>query len=325
MRKLWFGIFLSLFVAHLAAANSLVKKENYLNVPLEIVGLPDFPPFASYVPNGRKDAMIVSSAFLQPLGNVLDKYGIKHPQLAIQPGDMDVKMLLQRVRSGQSQIFIGAYADTKLFRGLEMISPAIISNPVHVITLRDNRDRYNNIELKNLRGVACRCEYFSDFVLRKFKEDDIELVDTPMEAYQKLIANEADYLLGSIYYNKIMMSRLGMADFFVYSQNPLYNIPFYIGISKLTPLMSEYVRVLQQEFRTPEFKKEVIEEVLRMINQERIENEGIVPPSFAEHESEESEDIEETVAEENLGGRIVEQKDHQDTLDEVVDDLLDGI
>ncbi|MBP5215579.1 MAG: transporter substrate-binding domain-containing protein [Alphaproteobacteria bacterium] len=333
MKRLLLICFMILFVATGVMASNLVKKESYLSTTLNVVGLPDFPPFSEYIKNDR-DAYILKSAFLQPLIHAAQRNDIKMKTADLKDTP-DLKMLLLGMKSGDYHVFIGTYSDTKMFAGLEILYPAVISNPVHLITLPETQEQIKTYaDLKNLRGIASKSEYFSDFVLRKFKELNITYVDNSLEAYEKLIIGEADYMMGGLYYNKIAASQYGVSDFIAYSKKPLFKIPLFLSLSKETPVLSEYVRILKQELSKPEFATEVKNEIIRLVGEEIEKNDGTVPPSFAtimreKAQSQQDSAVEESPFEEDKPqqnnairhGRIVEHEQHQTTFDEALDGI----
>ena len=326
MKKFWLIALLILFLAPTAKAVNMVQVQSYLNVPIHIMGLPDFPPFAYYENKG--DTYLFHSVFLKPVMKILEKHGVKTevPHIYDDLAD-NVKLLLVKAKSGEAEMFIGAYSDTKLFSGLDVVYPAVVSNPVHLITLPETTEKVKNYgDLRNLKGIVCKTEYFSDFVLRKFKELNVSYVESPFEAYEMIITGKADYMLGSLYYNRIMASRFGVESYLTYSKNPIFKIPFFISLSKVMPVLSEYKKVLTEEFSNPEFAMEVKKEILEEVNKEVDKNAGVVPPSFiksAEHTTQynDSDSDNDEQDEEISSGHIVEQQVHQKT----IDDVLDGI
>lgn len=327
MKKFWLMAFLALFMSAPANAVNMVQIQSYLNVPVRIIGLPDFPPFAYYT--ASKDEYKFHSIFLNPVIDILQKYNVETEALNVSKdiinNPSNVKLMLVEVKSGEVEMFIGAYSDTKLFSGLEIIYPAVISNPIHLIAQSEISEKVKHYgDLKNLKGIASKTEYFSDFVLRKFKELNITYVDSPFEAYEMIITGKADYMLGSLYYNRIMASRHGVGDYLTYSKNPIFKIPFFVSLSKIMPVMSEYKRVLHEEFQKPEFAQKIKQQILDVVNEEVDKNAGVVPPSFVKKiEQPQNFDEDEEFEEEsvNSGGHIVEQKVHQKTIDEVLDGL----
>lgn len=309
-----------------AFAVNMVQKEDVLKRILFFAGLSDFPPF-SYYEKEVGGIYTLHSAFLKPLKDAFSSYSF-----TMKPYDLkdeqytNPKLFMIAVKSGEINFFIGAMSDTKLFSGLELIYPASVSNPVHIITTGEGSDRIKSTaDLQNLKGIVCTQEYFSDFVLRKIKGLNIEYVEQPYDAYEKLFTGEADYMIGSAYFNRIMSSRYGINRYLSYSKTPIFKIPMFIAISRLTPVWEEYAKVFREEFSKPSFGNAVKSEILRMITEEEQKNEGIVPPAFARH-LEEEETPQEAVSEEeqpanDLAGRIVEQKVEEKTFDEVLDGI----
>lgn len=323
MKNLWLIIFLLLFCAPQAKAINMVQEESYFDVPLETTGLPDYPPFSRYV-QIEQDVAILESAFLQPTIDAMEKHKMQIFPEKLSDAETDVDMLLLDVRSGKLKLFIGAYTDTQRYKGLQMIFPASISNPIHLITLPDTQEKIKTLEdLKSLHGVASKTEYFSDFVNRKLAELNVQYTDNPFEAYRMVITGEADYMIGSMYYNRMMLCRYGLNDFLVYSKNPLFKIPVFIAISKVTPRLSQYLNAFREELSKPEYAHAVKQEIIRMVNEEIERYDGTVPPSFAKHdiEGDEEDVLEADQVEKKPEGHIVEQKVEEKS----IDDVLEGI
>ena len=331
MKKFWLVILSFLLLSRGAFAENndkLIKKINYLNEVVEIVGLPDFPPFSYYDTSGSYPKL--SGAFIKPILKLLKEREIQcKPSEIHELRNIGVKLLLIDVKSGKYQMFIGANSDTKLYKGLELIYPSIISNPIHLITLPDNSSKFKNFDdLKNYKGIACREEYFSDFVLRKLKNMNVTFVDSSYEAYRLLFTGEADYMLGSLYYNRIAASKYGIEKYLSFSKRPIWKIPVFIALSKVMPKLSEYTKVFQELFSSPEFTLAVKQEIIRIIEDEIARNDGIVPPSFAKtptedkQPQEEVEQINNSVENKSKSGHIIEKEEvQQKTFDEVLEGL----
>lgn len=331
MKKFWLILLSVVLLCSNASAeeeNKLIKKINYLKDTVKVVGLPDFPPF-SYYEKGP-DGYILEGAFMRPIMAIAKQQNIDIAPVRINDSEKcAVKLLLIDVRAGTYQMFVGAYSDTKLYKGLELVFPSIISNPIHIITLPDKQQDIKSLDsLKTMRGIICRSEYFSDFVLRKAKELNVTIVDTPFDAYKMLFTDKADYMLGSLYYNKIMSIRYGIENDLAFSKMPLYKTPVFIALSKVMPLLSEYLKAFKKEFSTPEFAKAVKQEIINIIDAERIKYDGVVPPSFATEETEDKPQTEENdkdndgVENKNVSGHIVEEEEApQRTIEEVLEGL----
>ena len=332
MKKFWLILLSIVLLCSNASAeeeNKLIKKVNYLQDTVQVVGLPDFPPF-SYYERGP-DSYILKGAFMRPIMDVAKKQKIDIvPVRILRSEEYAVKLLLIDVRAGTYQMFIGANSDTKLYKGLELVFPSIISNPIHIITLPDKQQDIKSFDsLRTMRGIICRSEYFSDFVLRKAKELNVTIVDTPYDAYKMLFTDKADYMLGSLYYNKIMSIRYGIEKDLAFSTMPLYKTPVFIALSKVMPLLSEYLKAFKQEFSTPEFTKAVKQEIINIIDAERIKYDGVVPPSFATEEAEDKQQSKENdnkddlkIENKKVSGHIIEEEEApQRTIEEVLEGL----
>lgn len=284
-----------LFFVHNASAQGMVKKDRIGKTYLSVTGLPDYPPFSSYefIKRESNSFFKFKSAFLQPLEKVSNQNRIKiQSENFPESQSIDVSNLIIETKDGLFDIFIGAYADTKLFRGLKLIYPSDVSNPVHIITLpSDDFQIKKSSDLMKYKGVVIKTEYFSDFVLRKIKQFNIIFVDTPYEAYEMLFTGKAQYIIGGLYYNKIMASRYGIHQYFSFSTKPLFNIPIFVSLSQMRKSFEQYAKIYHQEFSNPEFATEVKNEIIRMVNEELEKNAGIVPPSFAYHNDEQKNNL----------------------------------
>ncbi|MCQ2734612.1 MAG: transporter substrate-binding domain-containing protein [Alphaproteobacteria bacterium] len=335
MKRLIFTLLINLMLLGNAQAvenRGFIEKINYLDKNLIVAGLPDYPPFS--VLKTKSGVRIFESAFILPLRKAMKKYGVDI-EFSDKADSQTIKMLMIEMRAGLSQLFIGANSDTKMFTGLELIYPAVVTNPIHLITLVEKQGQIKSIsDLEKLKGVACSAEYFSDFVTRKLKEININFVDTPYDAYEKLFKGEADYMMGSLYYNKIMASRFGIGKYLTYSKNPIYKIPVFLALSPVMPKRSEYQEAIHEALLNPEFARNVKEEIIRIVEEEIKANDGIVPPSFAQYQTEEEkfdedEEFDEEFDEENNNdvennlnsGHIVEHEVHQRTMEEVLEGL----
>ena len=305
--------------------NSMVQREEFLGDELYIAGLPEFPPFSYYVNPDGKPPCHLQNVFIEPLMKASKEYRLKltHPFFGFNSdGCSSFTPLILGVRDGNYQLFLGAYTDTKQFSGIEFVYPAVISNPIHILTLEETQKKIKSVaDLQKMKGIACKSEYFSDFILRKMKDLNIEFVDTAYDAYQKIFTGEADYLLGSLYYHRIMSSRYGLERYLASSKKPLFKIPVFMAMSKLTPKLSEYIKLFQKISTDPQFVRDIKNEILRVVETEVHNNAGIVPPSFAKEvveEEQQEEDVEEEI---QIKGRVVEEEQQQKSIDEVLDGI----
>ena len=330
-----FGIFVLLFAlfAPRAEAVNMVTKETYFDGVVKMTGLPDYPPFA-YYENG-----VLTGALVQPTIDAMRNQGVNIERQTCSEEDIkNPKILITYARSGDIPLFAGAYANTSLFSGLSMLYPAAVTNPIHIITLYDKAEENIKTEedLAKLRGVISTSEYYNDFILKKIKKLNVEFVDTPFDAYKKVILGQADYMLGSLYYNRIMISRLGLGAYLTYSNRPVFKMPIFVAMSKVTPYLSLYIEAFKEEFSKPEYARKVKEEIIRIIKDETAKNAGVIPPSFSE-QNEEPQDIEdmrdlapefedEPEFDDNItGARIVEEEAEKPQPKKTLHDILEGM
>lgn len=329
-----FGIFvllLMLFTPRAEAVN-MVQKETYFDNAIQMAGLPDFPPFAYY-----EDGKLVG-ALVQPTIDIMQNQGITIVRAKYQDDFENPKVLITYARSGEIELLAGAYANTSLFSGLAMLYPAAVTNPIHIITLYDKAEEniHSEEDLAKLRGVVSTSEYYNDFILQKIKNLNVEFVDTPLDAYKKVILGEADYMLGSLYYNRIMISRYGLGAYLTYSAQPVFKMPIFVAMSKVAPYLSLYIEAFKEEFSKPEYAHKVKEEIVRIINDETRKNSGVIPPSFSD-QNEEPQDIEdmrdlapefedEPEFDDNItGAHIVEEEAEKPQPKKTINEILDGI
>ena len=278
MRKiLYFLLFFICFCPQSAKAQSMVVKHTYRGGEMTFLGLPDYPPF-SYYENEK-----YNSAFLRPLFEFANK---RHIELSLFVANhaliKNLNQALLLTDTCQNQLFIGAYPETKMFRKLHLLYPAAVSNQIHVITLPETNEKIKSTaDLQNLKGAAIKTEYLSDFVMRKIKPLNLLYVDTPLEAYEKLFTSEVDYLIGSIYYNKIEASKYGIEQYLSYSTAPIFKIPVFLATCEKLPRRAEFEKALKEEMSRPEFSEGIKAAISRIIEKEIEKNQGVVPPAFA--------------------------------------------
>lgn len=321
MKRIIAFLLICIFGAAPARAQHMVKEESYLTDDLTYIGLPDYPPFSYYQIDGK--TVTYNSAFLKPTLDAMKKYGFKIKQNAFMKIP-DFQSLILDIRSGEAQLFFGMYSDTKIFSGVSLLYPAVISNPIHIITLPDTQEKIKSAnDLTKLKGVISKTEYLSDFVLRKIKPLNIKYVDSPDEAYEALFTADADYILGSLYYNRIMASRLGIEQYLAYSKKPIFKIAIFVALTKMMPKLSLYQKAFETEFAKPDYAKAVKEEIIKIVEDELAKNQGIVPPAFAKKPNivtiEQSDN--ELLENSEKKGKILEKEIKEKTFD----DVLDGI
>ena len=342
MKKLGMVLCLLTMLTSAAWAVNMVEQKVFYDSEIVAVGTPDFPPFSWYERESEKSSnYLLKGAFVEPTIEAMKKYKFK---FTAQPydnaDDIDLSELLLGVRGGKYQLMFGVYTGTKIFNGLGILFPSVVSNPIHIITLPATQEKIRTGEdLKNLRGIAYKKEFISDYGKQKIANLNITYIDSLYELYEQLFTGEADYIIGSEYYHKMVSPRFGIERYLAYSKEPLFKMPVFIAMSKLMPKYSVYEKAFADEFNKPEYSLAVKKEILRIIYEETQKNIGVVPPAFAKNavQSENAEDsdkpTEETENQESStaeapstpesynGGKIILKSTKQKSDDEILDGI----
>ena len=240
----------------------------------------DFFPFGYNAPNDRKD-FDSFSMFDHTLHQALDE------EYEILPRTYPTTTeALSDVKIGKIDIFLGVYYGSKAYDGIEVVFPAAINNPVHVMMLPS---RIGTIQkpkdLTALKGVYHRQEYFSDFVVQNFAKMNMQAVDTADEAFELLVTGQADYMLGSYYFNYAKVLEAGLKDYISFSKKPLWKMPLFIGVSKNFARTSTLVKQLARILNNPSFQTKVKEDLKEMMKSVEEKYSGVVPPAYIRGES----------------------------------------
>ena len=326
MKKIWLiMLFLVAVASAKVYAQSMAVRYTYYGGDIKYLGLPDYPPFSYYEDRYYK------SVFLKPLGEFARK---RHIEFALFTYNKAiVKNLKQAVLFTdvcQNQLFIGAYPETKMFNKLHLLYPAVVSNPIHIITLPETNEKIKSMaDLQNLKGAAIKTEYFNDFVMRKIESLKLYYAETSLEAYEKLFTGDVDYIIGGLYYNKIESSKYGIERYLSYSKNPIFKIPVFLATCNNLPRLKDFEKALKEEMSKPEFAETIKNEILNEVNKELEKNQGIVPPAFAKQviEGPSPEELK-AAQEEALRQKEQQEKEKQEKMleeEQKLDNILRGI
>ncbi|MBE6454677.1 MAG: transporter substrate-binding domain-containing protein [Alphaproteobacteria bacterium] len=190
--------------------------------------------------------------------------------------------LAQKVRQGDIDFMVGAYYQTEMFKGLHLLYPAAMHNPITVFMLPNRINEVKTTDdLKKLKGVRYTGEYFSDFVEKKVAELNPMEVDTIYQMFEKLFTKEADYIISSYYFGMLEAIRLGLKKQIAPAKEALWNIPVFVGVSKTSrnrELISKRLTKYLNETQNTDMLKRNIQNV---INDFEKKYEGVVPPTFS--------------------------------------------
>ena len=193
----------------------------------------------------------------------------------------DIDDLVQKVRKGDVDFFIGAYNETELFRGLHLLYPAVIYNPITVFMLPNRiKEVTSTDDLKKLKGVINTNEQFSDFVKNRIALYNPMEVDSAYKAFEKLYTREADYMISSYYNGMIEAIKLGLKKQISPAKQTLWNIPMFIGVSKTSRHRDMISKRITKYLTDKNNIKAVEQNVQKIISEFEKRYEGIVPPTF---------------------------------------------
>ena len=245
-----------------------LKLTGYINyAPFGFVDYPDSKVYGSF------------HTVFQPM---IDRF-VKEANLKIQYNLLqpNVDDLVQKVRQGDIDIFIGAYNQTEMFKGLKLVFPAPLYNPITVFMLPN---RINNIksteDLKKFKGVRNTREVFTDYVEKKVAALKPLEVDSAYQMFEKLFTKEADYIITSYYNGMLEAARLGLMQQVAPAKQTLWNIPVFIGISKTSNHRDMISKWLTRYLRDKKNIEILQQSLQQTINEFEKKYEGTVPPTF---------------------------------------------
>ena len=326
MKKIWLTLFFILSICiENVCAQSMAVRYTYMGGKMSYLGIPDYPPFSYY------DERTYKSVFLKPIYDFANKRRIEL-ELFVNNHSL-IKNLKQSIfltDSCQNQLFIGAYPETKMFSKLHLLYPAVVSNPIHIITLPETNAKIKSAsDLQNLKGSAIKTEYFSDFVMRKIEPLKLYYAESPLDAYEKLFTGDVDYIIGGLYYNKIEASKYGIEQYLSYSKKPIFSIPVFLATCEKFPRLPLFEKALKEEMSKPEFAETIKTAIYNEVTKELEKNQGIVPPAFAKQvvDGPTPEELK-AAQEEALHQREQQEKEKQEKMleeEQKLDNILKGM
>lgn len=270
------------FLTSLASAQTLVTTDAKNDAGVfRFVSYRDYFPFFKFEDNRY---YTVFEPLMKKFGEMFDY----KPQLyAENYGGRDYEGDIFLVRRGKVNALLGMYHDTKTYSGLEYMYPAVIDNPVHIVMPPSKIASVTSVEdLKKLKGIYNKNEYFSDFVLSHFKDLGLEEVSSSQEAFEKLITGQKDYLLGSYYYNYGEVVRLGLKSYLSFSKTALWNMPVFIGLSKSSMNHAQISKNFKDFMLKEDYKDLLAQRLKQMMNDYEKRYQGTVPPKFVRTDQE---------------------------------------
>lgn len=245
---------------------------------IKITGYTDYAPFG-FVEFPDKSAMGRFFSAFEPLINDIAQENNLRIEYDVYLRD-HVKQI-QKVRQGDNDLVLGVYHDTEMFKGLEILFPAAFINPITVFMMPNRINEVKTTDdLKKLKGVRSSRETYSDFVEEQLKEYDIDVVDNSYDLFGRLFTGKADYILVSQYYGLIEASKLGLRKQISVAKQTLWQVPMFIGVSKLSKHRKLLSQIITRWLETAENRENIKQNIIRIVNEAEIRAQGTVPPTF---------------------------------------------
>ncbi len=289
MNKLFFFIFC---FSSFWSFDSYAQMKNVTNAArsseeLKVTGYMNYAPVGYveefYVGKSKKPTYTYRSVFEGIIDELKQKSNIRINYIYALGSSTD--KYIADINTGDIDIFLGAYYDTKKFQRTELVFPSILNNPVTIITMPENASKISNLsQLKQLKGAVCNQDEFSDYVKQQMEGYNLESVDTPLQLFEKLYTGEVDFVFVTQYFGIVEASKLGIRDYLSFSKQVVWNMPLFIGISQLSPNRKFLVQKLTSYSENPENKIKIEQKLQEMVRNIELENRGVVPPAFIKKE-----------------------------------------
>ena len=247
-------------------------------IQVKLTGYDDYAPFGYFLPSKTNKTGTFASPFKVMMQDLAEKNNMK---LNYSVADGSYPERIQDVRQGDTDILLGMYYDTKLFEGIEMLFPAAFMNPITVFMLPNRIDEVKTTDdLKKLKGVRIQKEIFSDFVEEQLKDYNLITVADSYGLFEQLFTQKADYILASQYYGLIEASKLGLRNQISVAKQTLWQIPMFVGVSKLSRNRKLLEQKIARWLDSEENRKLLQQEIINIVDDAEINAQGIVPPNF---------------------------------------------
>ena len=245
-------------------------------------GFTDYPPFGTLRNNNRGEKTYIDyfdSAFMPFVSEALEAEGFffESTNVVVVP----YRDWLNDVIEGKRDILFGAYHDTKMYKGLEYVMPALISNSIMVIMLPERIDNVKSVnDLAKLKGAIGSNEKLTDYVAREIKKLNVTEMDNQHQMFEKLFNEEIDYILSGHYTGMMMTAELGLREYVAFSKTALWTMPMFLGVSKYSQRGPNILKALRKASEKSGAKERVKKDFDDMIRQMESRHAGKVPPEY---------------------------------------------
>ncbi len=258
------------------AFSVLTRKEDTNTQVLRVVSFPDYFPFG-YTSYDSRNSLIFNSVFIDTLREYIS---LKDYRIEGMPFETLGKSL-SALRENGADVFVGAYYASSDFNQLEFVFPAVLINPVHLMTTPDKIQKLHKLDdLKAMKGIYNKEEHLADYVREKLKEMNVEPVSSADEAYRQILTGEADFLLGSYYYNYGKTVEMGLKDYVSFSTQALWNMPMFIAISKEMKNAKAVHELFRRLVANPDFAENMKKNMKKLMKEKEENSQGVVPPMY---------------------------------------------
>lgn len=263
------------------AANAFVRYEDkhpQKRRDIHITGFIDYAPFG-FVEHPNAKIYGNFTSIFQPMFDTLAKENNWRLFYDLQKDTYQT--LVQGTRQGEYDVLLGAYHQTEDYRGLELIYPAALNNPITVFMLPNRINEVQSVkDLKKLKGVRISREIYSDYINEQIKQFNLETVDTPYDMFERLFTKKADYILVSHYFGLLESIKLGLREQVAVARQTIWQIPMFIAVSKLSRERKLLSQKLTRYIEDPENQKAFQANIAKMVEEFEKKYQGVVPPTF---------------------------------------------
>ena len=296
MKKILLTIFsITLCFGTLKAAYSFVRYEEKHPrqvLPLNVSGIINYAPFGwnENSPTAKERGYLTIA---KPIMDILvSDINAKLEYETLYP---DLDYIMQEVRKNRIDLFLGAYSQTEIFKGLHFLYPAILYNPVTVFMIPHRVSEIKSTDdLKKLKGVRNINEPFSDFVNKKVSELNPIEVSSADEAFKKLFTREADYIITSYYGGMVEAIKLGLQKQVAPAKQTLWKMPMFIGVAKASPHREKISSRITKYLKDEKNIKAIEVHMQKMIKDIEKMYEGVVPPTYVSVQNEDAQSDEQS-------------------------------
>ena len=294
MKKVLLTIFILSAVCWSAArALAFVRYEDkhpQRETEIHMTSYLDYAPFG-WVDNPHEVIKGNFHTLFQPLIDDLVKSANLKMKYDMQRETVDE--LVQKVRQGEIDFMVGAYYQTEMFKGLAILFPAAVYNPITVFMIPNRIKEVKSTEdLKKLKGVRNVNEFFSDFVEKKVEELNLVEAESPYEMFEKLYTRQVDYILTSYYNGMAEAAKLGLTPQIAAAKQTLWNIPMFVGVSKTSKHRDLIEKRIIQWLNDEKNIKRLQDEMQLKIREIQKQYDGVVPPTFGLEKQADSQAVE---------------------------------